>query len=73
MPALFRRAPGEPEPEPTPSEAMAALIASLETNVGELRAKVSHREFREFIRDSGRSHAEAWAPIRTAARAGGGR
>lgn len=73
MPALFRRTPREPEPEPTPSEAVAALIANLETNVGDLRARVSHREFREFIRDNRRSLDEAWVPIRTAARSSGGR
>jgi len=57
----------------TPSPAIASLIASLETNVGQLHANISHREFREFVRDYGRSVEEAWEPIRTSALNGGHR
>jgi hypothetical protein len=65
MPSLFRRTPRKDDS--LPSESIATLIASLETNMDELRSAVSHREFREFIRDRDRSHEEAWVPIRTAA------
>lgn len=71
MPSLFRRTPSKEDS--SSSESIAALIASLETNVVELRSAVSHREFREFIRDRDRSHEQAWEPIRTAALAGGRR
>ena len=67
MSAMFRR----PERESS-SEAVAALIANLESNAEELKT-VSHRAFREYIRDRGRSQVEAWRPIRAAALKNGGR
>ena len=73
MPALFRRSRGDEEDDyQGSSDRMAALIANLESNVSEMRA-ISHREFREFIRERDRSHDQAWDPIRHAARTAHGR
>jgi hypothetical protein len=73
MPALFRRnRRDEEDGYQGSSKRMAALIADLNTNASEMRA-ISHREFREFIRDRDRSHDLAWDPIRHAARTVRGR
>lgn len=73
MPAFFKRpaVPPAAELDERPSDAVAALIANLETNVGALRANVSHREFRTYVRESNRSQNEAWESIRAAARQSG--
>lgn len=75
MPALLKRSSSHRSDATgrTPSPAIASLIASLETNIGEFHSHVSHREFREFVRDYGRSVEEAWEPIRTNALNGGHR
>lgn len=70
MSAMFSRSWRTDRQEP--SENVAALIANLEANVGELRT-VSHRAFREYIRDQRRARDEAWAPIRHAALNNGAR
>lgn len=72
MPALFKRNRRDEDDAQSSSERMAALIANLETSAGEMRA-ISHRQFREYIRDRDRSHDEAWDPIRMAARTANGR
>jgi hypothetical protein len=52
--------------------AVASLLADLENNVAGPQA-VSHRDFRDYIRDRGRAQDEAWVPIRAAARQHGHR
>ncbi len=76
MPALFRRSRRDDEDDveahaSVPS--IAALIADhLQAGAGE-EPLLSHREFRAFIRDRGRSQDEALSAIRSAARNSGRR
>ena len=76
MPALFRRSRRDDEDDveahiATPS--IAALIADhLEAGSSDERP-LSHREFREYVRDRARSEEEALTAIRTAARHNGSR
>jgi hypothetical protein len=76
MPALFRRSrrdddAGDEAPSSTPS--IAALIADhLEAGADDERP-LSHREFREYVRERARSQGEALSAIRTAARNNGRR
>jgi hypothetical protein len=69
MPSILPRAPfrrAEPETE-EPLQSVAAVIADLESRVGQSQGDISHREFRELVRERARSHEEAWMPIRNAA------
>jgi hypothetical protein len=80
MPGLFRRsrrddaADAEADVEAHgPSPSIAALIVDhLEAGAEDARA-LSHREFREFVRDRARSQDEALSAIREAARHSGHR
>ncbi|HWD84518.1 MAG TPA: hypothetical protein VG321_02125 [Solirubrobacteraceae bacterium] len=76
MPALFRRSRRDDDDDVVAHVAppsIAALIADhLEAGAEDARA-LSHREFREFVRDRARSQDEAMSAIREAARHSGHR
>jgi hypothetical protein len=71
MSALFSRL-RIPRRSSAASESMAALISNLEACTGE-RPTLSPHEFRKFIQEHSESKAEAWIPIRAAARNSGSR
>lgn len=66
MPALRPRASRNNEPEVQEQlKSVAAVIASLESRP-ETSERISHREFRELVREEAESQDEAWLPIRNA-------
>lgn len=77
MPALFRRSRPEDDDVEVHSSSsppsVAALIADHLEAASEEERTLSHREFREYVRDRGRSQDEALSAIRAAARTNGKR
>jgi hypothetical protein len=73
MPALFRRSSREDEarasaaPSEGLSESMASLIASHVDANAAAPGQISHRQFREYVRDRARSQDEVLSAIRVAA------
>jgi hypothetical protein len=67
MPAILKRnRTAVPAQDEQSTVSIATLMANVELSVGALRAdKVSHREFREFVRDRAHAEHDAWAPIRS--------
>jgi hypothetical protein len=73
MPALFRRSRRDEQDVEahTAAPSIAGLIVDhLEAGADEER-RLSHREFREYVRDRARSQDEALSAIREAARHSG--
>jgi hypothetical protein len=64
---LTRNRPASAPASEVSAPAIAALIANVQTTADEMRGDVSHRQFRQTVRDRGRSCNQAWAPIRSAA------
>jgi hypothetical protein len=76
MPALFKRSRRDDEDDVeahVSTSALAALIADHLEAAADEQPVLSHREFRESVRDRGRSQDEVLSAIHTAARRSGRR
>lgn len=76
MPALFKRSRRDDEGDVeahASTLSIAALIADHLEAAADEEPVLSHREFREFVRDRGRSQDEVLSAIHTAARHSGRR
>lgn len=74
MPALLTKArrtsPSEFE---DPSEVVASVLANLQSGVGQVPSRISHREFRHLVQQRARTtETHVWAPVRVAVRGRGG-